>query len=290
MEISRIKYFSVIVETGHLRKAAELLNMSPGSLSKSIKTLEYEIGKTLIQPSGRGISITDDGMEFYRRSKGLLSEHHLLFQSLNKKFPPSAPIVKIGSFEIFTSYFLANLIEQEFPEEKLRVQELIPGKIEEALELKEIDIGITYIPYPRETVEHIKVGAFVSKVFGPGNLISERFERLPFAIPITPVNSSASHLRSLDGWPNSVYRLVKYEFELLESTIQVARNGFAVLYCPSFIINFHNQKMDAQNKLIEFPMPKGVSLEKIPIFLVKRRNDSENSVFKKIARFIRSLK
>lgn len=290
MEINRIKYFSAIVETGHLRKAAELLNMSPGSLSKSIKTLEHEIGKTLLQPSGRGITITDDGMEFYRRSKGLLSEHSLLFQSLSKKSTPSAPVIKIGSFEIFTTYFLASLIEKEFPEEKLRIQELIPEKIEEALDLKEIDIGITYIPYPRETIEHIKVGTFISKIFGPKKLITIPFEKLPFAIPITPVNSSASSLRSLDGWPNSIYRMVKYEFELLESAIQISRNGFAVLYCPSFIINFHNQKIDAQNKLIEFPLPKEVSLEKIPIFLVKRRKDSESSVFKKIARFIRSLK
>lgn len=289
MDINRIRYFSVVVETLHLRKAAELLNMSPGSLSKAIKTLEQEVGQTLIQPSGRGISITDSGKDFYRRSKRLLSEYNLLFYAPKKKNNHSTPIIKIGSFEVFTTYFLTRLIENEFPERKLRVQELIPGKIEEALELREIDFGITYIPYPRESVEHIKVGTFISKIFGHKNLLTTPFEMLPFAIPVTPVNSVASQLRSLDGWPNSVWRMIKYEFELLESAIQVARNGFAVLYCPSFIINFHNQKMDTQNQLTEFPFPKDVSLEKIPIFLVKRRNDPESSDFKKIARFIRSL-
>ncbi|MBI4041701.1 MAG: LysR family transcriptional regulator, partial [Deltaproteobacteria bacterium] len=232
MDINRIRYFSVVVETKHLRKAAELLHVSPGALSKSIKTLEYEIRKTLIQPSGRGILITDDGIEFYRKSKGLLSEYHFLFDTSPKR-SSIIPTLKIGSFEIFTSYFLTKLIEKEFPEEKLRAQELIPGKIEEALELREVDIGITYIPYPRESVEHVEVGTFISKIFGPKNLKDVPFEKLPFAIPVTPVNSSASQFQSLDGWPNFVYRSVKYEFELLESAIQVSRNGFAVLYCPS---------------------------------------------------------
>lgn len=288
MDINRIRYFCVVAETRHLRKAAEILNMNPGSLSKAIKTLEEESGLTLITPSGRGIQITDTGLEFYRSSLKLLSEYERLSAFRGQRTNTPAPL-RLGSFEVFTTYFMRALIEKEFPTDLLRVHELTPGKIEDAVEKGEIDAGITYIPYPREAAEHLKIGRFSLGIYGPKKLLRTPFEDLPFAIPLTPVQTPASSLKSLDGWPNSIPRKIRFEFEMLETALQSCRSGWSALYCPDFVVRLHNLQVKETHRLVEFPLPGGLKKESVPIYLVKRRDIPESSVHKKIARFVREI-
>ena len=73
MNIDRLKYFSVIVETKNLRKASELIGITPGSLSKAISVLESELSIKLLRPEGRGIEITEEGLEIYKKSLSLLN-------------------------------------------------------------------------------------------------------------------------------------------------------------------------------------------------------------------------
>jgi DNA-binding transcriptional LysR family regulator len=40
MDTNRLRYFLVVCETGSVRKAADLLHVSPAALSKAIKILE----------------------------------------------------------------------------------------------------------------------------------------------------------------------------------------------------------------------------------------------------------
>ena len=47
MEIRRIKGFRTIVEAGGLTKAASLMHVTPGALSKSMRQLEREVGQRL---------------------------------------------------------------------------------------------------------------------------------------------------------------------------------------------------------------------------------------------------
>ncbi|MGZ3686562.1 MAG: LysR family transcriptional regulator [Bdellovibrionota bacterium] len=44
MNIDRLRYFAAVVETRNLRKASELVGISPASMSKAISTLEGELG------------------------------------------------------------------------------------------------------------------------------------------------------------------------------------------------------------------------------------------------------
>src|SRR5580693_3277526 len=103
METNRLLQFSVVVETGNLRKAAALLGISHSGLSKSMHALEQETGLRLFVPSGRGIAITDEGRSLFERCGPFLAE---LDRLLAKGATPRAserPVARIGSFEVFTS-------------------------------------------------------------------------------------------------------------------------------------------------------------------------------------------
>ncbi|MGZ3808706.1 MAG: LysR family transcriptional regulator [Bacteriovorax sp.] len=290
MDINRIKYFSVLAEQQHVRKAAEILGINPATLSRAIKFLELEIGFKLIVPSGRGIEITDRGIKLYRQSQALLQGFND-FQMAIQEEDPNTKVIRLGSMEVFTTYFLAKFIEREESDLKLRVHYLTPGKIEDSLKLREVDLGITYIRLPEEGLNYLKIGEFQMKVFGQKSMGLKKFEDLPFAVPITGINTPTVSLRSLDGWPCEEFpRQVKYELELLETALQFARLGRAVVYCPDFIVKFQNECLPQTLRLHEITPPAGFKPKTLPIYLVRRKNEEETPFIRRLAKLARSLR
>src|SRR4051812_25916033 len=102
MNIDRLRYFAAVVETRNLRKAAELVGISPASMSKAISTLAGELGHELTRPEGRGIEITEKGLEIYRSSSALLEEFRRFQASASARVAPATRI-RFATFEVFSS-------------------------------------------------------------------------------------------------------------------------------------------------------------------------------------------
>jgi DNA-binding transcriptional LysR family regulator len=290
MDINRIRYFAAVAESQHVRKAAEVLKINPATLSRAIKLLEHEVGFRLTVSAGRGIHVTDKGMRLYRQSKALLREFEAFqVEAKNQRHTGEKPI-RLGSMEVFTTYFLTRFLELEDKGQELRVRYLTPGKIEESLKAREIDVGITYIRLAESELDYLKVGTFQMGIFGQKKMQVKRFADLPFAVPIDGVDTPAVSLRSLDGWPSAEFpRRVKYELELLETALQFARHGKAVLYCPNFVAKLHNDQMPAPFKLLELALPAKFKSKELSIYVVKRRNEEETPFIRGIAKLARAL-
>jgi DNA-binding transcriptional LysR family regulator len=274
----------------HVRKAADLLNMNPASLSKAIKVLEHEAGFKLVVPSGRGIEITDRGMRLYRQSQSLLQEFNAFRKALNSESDVESKALRLGSMEVFTTYFLSKLVEREAIGQNLRVHYLTPGRIEESLKLREIDVGLTYIRLAEEQLDYIKIGEFRMRIFGQRAMNGKALPDLPFAVPITGVETPTVSIRALDGWPSEEFpRWVKYELELLETALQFARLGRAVVYCPDFVVKFHNETVPRPLHLHEIAPPPTFKSKRLPIYVVRRKNEEETPFIRKLARLTRSL-
>jgi len=112
--MNRLRYFIVIAKTGSLVKASELLNISQPALSKAVKVLEPELGEQLIMPAGRGIVWTDSGHRVAKEANELLVKVHEFRTRVKTPTRPTLEL-RIGSFEVFTTYFLGELAERFFP-------------------------------------------------------------------------------------------------------------------------------------------------------------------------------
>jgi DNA-binding transcriptional LysR family regulator len=294
MNIDRLRYFSAVVETRNLRKAAQLVGISAGSMSKAISVLGQELGVPLLRQEGRGIAITDDGMEVYRSATPLLIE----FQRFERQRAKSiktlivAAEARVGTFEVFSTYFLSAFIGSCLPDGGLMALELPPGKIEEAVKSRLVEYGITYIPAPDPELEFQQVGRLEMAIFGSGAWRKHPFEEWPFAVPVTPLHIHSQGTHSLDMWPQADHpRFVKYRFELLETALQTSRMGLSVLHCPTFIPLLSNLAFRKDAHLEKLPYPKGI---KGPlganIYLVSKKGDKNASRFEgKLAKFVRSL-
>mgnify|MGYP003575160190 CR=1 FL=1 len=69
-----VELFVQIAEVGSLTKAAENLELSVSAASRYLFALEEHLGARLVQRTTRKLYLTDAGMEFYRKAKGILAD------------------------------------------------------------------------------------------------------------------------------------------------------------------------------------------------------------------------
>lgn len=290
MDLTRLKYFLVLTQTEHLRKAAELLNITSPALSKAIKTLEEELGETLILAEGRGLKITQKGHELAKLAAPSVEHLFNLKEHLGRE-QKKEKVLKVGTFEVFSTYFSGELYKHHLPHSESVLYELIPGEIEEILNEGLIDIGITYLPVPHQNIDHIKIVDIEMDVFGRSDAFKNKdFKDLPFVIPVRPIQSAPTKARGLDGWPDDkIYRNIFYRVTLMESALELCRQGLAVAYLPSFIVKLHNQKLKKEFQLSPIAHALKIKERKHSVYLVKRKNDSEDALDKKLARAIRMI-
>ncbi|MBY0416141.1 MAG: LysR family transcriptional regulator substrate-binding protein, partial [Bdellovibrionales bacterium] len=185
--------------------------------------------------------------------------------------------------------FAGELYRHHFKDVESVLYELIPGEIEEKLNEGIIDVGITYMPVPHQNIDHIKICDIQMGVFGIKTLFTKKdFKNLPFVIPVRPIASAPTKARGLDGWPDDkVFRQIFYRVTLMESALEMCRQGLAVAYLPSFIVKLHNLRVKKEYQLNALAQPLKLNERKQSVYLVKRKGDIEDQIDKKLARALR---
>ena len=84
MTLTQINYFITIAEMKSLNKAAEQLYVSQPSLTSAIKELEKELGVTLLHRGGRGVTLTNDGIEFLLYAKQIYGQYENVLERYGK--------------------------------------------------------------------------------------------------------------------------------------------------------------------------------------------------------------
>ena len=285
MDINKLIHFRTVVETQNIRRASELLHISAGALSKSLRVFQEELNISLLEPDGRGILITEQGQMLYQNSNRLIEELDHLNRNLNA---PANTEIKLGTYEVFSTHFIADFLKTE-QIKNLACIELAPGEIEQALLRREIDFGLNIVPFPHEDLDHIKIGSTYLKTFckNKGQLLKRKHEQLEYAVPITQLDSNPTQSTVIDSWPDNIRRQVIHKFNMLETALQVTSNDQAVVYCPEISIKLYNKNLSPSRMLVEhsFKRPN----KSMPIYLVKRKETPENIFSKKLITYLRLL-
>lgn len=92
MTLQQLHYAITISKAGSLNKAAERLYIAQPSLTSSMQELEKELGITIFNRTGRGVTLTQDGAEFLLYAQQVYNQYEELMdkygknQNLKKKF------------------------------------------------------------------------------------------------------------------------------------------------------------------------------------------------------------
>ena len=160
MKRVQLEYFVEIVEQNNFTKAAENLFISQSALSKSIQSLEEELGVSLFIRSPRELKLTEEGKLVYEYAKDVIGYWNArtqeLLTALNYKngmlrfgLPPSAGTICFS--QILYRY------RQEHPNVNLLIFEETSKKIEEMVLNDELEMGVVVVPFsnPRLNVETV---------------------------------------------------------------------------------------------------------------------------------------
>ena len=291
METNRLIHFKTVVDAGGLMKASELLGITGGGLSKSIKALEEELGFKLFTQNGRNLELTELGTVFYQK---LPEAQKVLDELLNvhkASISASAKKLRFATFEVFSTYFLPNFLLNLEQDLDFEIREAIPGEMEKIISTNYADIGVTYEPIPTKGIDFLKVGKLKMGIFSSNKNLLEKYslETVPFAVPINPIEGAPSGIKGLDGWPNhKKERNEKFRVEMMETALQLSSKGKCVVFIPTFIADFFNQQAKSSSKLFELKFQGSPKLTR-DVFIIIRKGYEENSTIKKLARDLRHL-
>ena len=84
MTIQQLKYIITISEAGSFNKASEVLYVAQPSLTNSVQDLECELGVTIFNRSGRGVTLTSDGLEFVQYARQAVEQYDRLLEKYGK--------------------------------------------------------------------------------------------------------------------------------------------------------------------------------------------------------------
>ena len=84
MTIQQLRYAVTISELGSLNRASEVLYIAQPSLTSAMQELEKELGITVFSRSGRGVTLTNDGMEFIRYAREVLHQYDVLLERFGR--------------------------------------------------------------------------------------------------------------------------------------------------------------------------------------------------------------
>ncbi|UAW99049.1 LysR family transcriptional regulator [Halopseudomonas nanhaiensis] len=97
MNLQQLRHFVAVVEHGHFARAAEAIHLSQPALSRSIQTLESQLGCKLLDRHSRGISLTAHGELVLEHARRLLSGSRALTNAVAQLRNLEAGELRLGA-------------------------------------------------------------------------------------------------------------------------------------------------------------------------------------------------
>lgn len=148
-ELSQLRCFAAVAEELHFGRAAKRLNMTQPPLSRQISLLEHQIGSKLLERNNRSVHLTAAGRSFLPDATRILRLAEQAAANARRVAAGTTGSIAIG-FTAAVGYGLLPLLVREVrtraPGVSLTLREMVSGDQLEALNARQIDIGLLRPP------------------------------------------------------------------------------------------------------------------------------------------------
>ncbi|TXK85931.1 LysR family transcriptional regulator [Paenibacillus sp. N3.4] len=149
MDIRQLQYFVEVARHKNFTKASQVLFVSQPSISKMIKSLEDELGVTLLDRSEREVDLTDTGGLVYEQALKILQLMEDLSSSVNELVHVQRGKVKMGILPTVSALLFPQIItgfKKKYPRIEIQMVEFSAKHVEMQLEQGNVDFGVTVLP------------------------------------------------------------------------------------------------------------------------------------------------
>ena len=146
MTIQQLKYIITISENGSLNKAAEVLFITQPSLTSAVRELEKELGITLFNRGGKGVTLTNDGNEFLQYARQVVAQYDRLLEkygrsgTLRKKFG-----ISTQHYSFAVKSFVEMVKQFDTDEYEFAIRETKTSEVIEDVTTGKSEVGILYL-------------------------------------------------------------------------------------------------------------------------------------------------
>jgi DNA-binding transcriptional LysR family regulator len=244
MTLRQFTAFATVASHLNITKAAQALSMSQPSLSKLLKGLEEDYKITLFTRTGKGIVLTDEGVEFLKHIEPVLAQ----VQTIEARFSKNSKSQQTTALSVGGTYGLSSgilssllsLFKKRCPDVEVILRSNEAGVLEQMILKGQLDIAFTSIlpRSPELTAEFclpLKLVAFAAKgypIAQEKQLSLADLEKIPLIIRNDASKRGITEtlllkLRSLGYRPNIVMRCESPEAIKTAVTKKV---GVGILY------------------------------------------------------------
>ncbi|MFL6559370.1 MAG: LysR family transcriptional regulator, partial [Bacillus sp. (in: firmicutes)] len=157
MEIKQLQSFIEVTRTGSFTIAAENLFITQPALSRTIKSLEDELGTKLFVRSRKKLILTDEGRVLKKHALKIEEQLQQLDEEMDKMLILKKGHIRIGLPTVTNSTFFSKLLasfHQEYPEVTFQLEEDGSKLIEEKIVHGLLDFGIVFLPDKNENIDY----------------------------------------------------------------------------------------------------------------------------------------
>src|SRR6202022_2369385 len=160
VDLGKLRFFRAVAKTLHFRRAAALLNVSQPPLSKSIKTLEEELGTQLFARTRRHVALTPAGHALLRRCEKIFQDLEDTRIELKRYSAGKKGSLRIGCEDGTTFSVLPPLLQnfqKQYPAIPCSVVTQPVAQQIAGLQSGDLDAGIIPLPINHPELDLIKL-------------------------------------------------------------------------------------------------------------------------------------
>jgi len=247
LNYTHLLYFWTVAREGSVARAAEVLHLTPQTISGQLKLLEQVVGEPLFNRIGRGLVLSETGHVVNHYAEEIFNLGSELAQRVKSKQALSLDNFRVGIVSSIAKIIALKLIEPAFDlKDKLRIicTENDLEYLLADLAIHRLDLVISDKPIP-STGTSIKayshrIGASATSFFAHTSIARQHYNNFPKSLNDFPtlLPTSQNALRhSLDDWFDRVKVTPQVIAEFDDSALMKAcgQDGLGVFPAPTVI-------------------------------------------------------
>jgi LysR family nitrogen assimilation transcriptional regulator len=227
MDLTRLRYFVAVVESGSFSRAAATLHLSQPALSRQVLLLEEEVGQRLLVRNGRGASANEAGLALLAHARGIFELADKARADMRERQSSPRGQVTVGLPPRVAQVLTADLVQrfrERYPEATVTIVESLSIRLREWLVAGTLDMAILFDPPTSPQLTEETLGREPLLLFGPRPLPRRMKLAELSAVPLV-----------MPSGPNALRRLLEAHTRRRGLTLDIVAEVDSVLTVLSLV-------------------------------------------------------
>jgi LysR family nitrogen assimilation transcriptional regulator len=238
MDLTRLRYFVAVLESGSFSRAAAALHMSQPALSRQVLLLEEELGQRLLVRNGRGASANEAGLALLAHARAIDELADKARADMRERQASPRGRVTIGLPPRVAQVLTADLVQrfrEQYPEATVTIVESLSLRLREWLVAGTLDMAILFDPPSSPQLAEETLGREPLLLFGPQALPRRirlaELSRLPLVMPSGP--NALRQLLEAHTRPRGLALDIVAEVDSVSTVLSLVARGVAHTVLPA---------------------------------------------------------